>query len=94
MMKHGVNAYLPFEVQAGNRVEEYRARYPKLGMIGGLDKNALARSPKEINAELARAERMLALGGIIPGCDHLIPPNVPWKNWKYYVENLKKIIGA
>lgn len=94
MMKHGVNAYLPFEVQAGNDVEVYRARYPKLGIIGGVDKNAIARSKKEINAELARVERMLPKGGFIPGCDHLIPPNVPWDNWVYYNENLKKIIGA
>jgi len=94
MMKHGVNAYLPFEVQAGNDVEIYRARYPKLGIIGGVDKNAIARSRKEINAELARVERMLPKGGFIPGCDHLIPPNVPWDNWVYYNENLKKIVGA
>jgi len=37
---------------------------------------------------------MLALGGYIPGCDHLIPPNVSWSNWRYFVENLRKIIGA
>ena len=94
MMKHGVNGYLPFEVQAGCHVEEYRALYPKLGIIGGLDKNALAHSRKEINKELARAERLLATGGIIPGCDHLIPPNVPWENWKYFVEELKKVVRA
>ena len=60
----------------------------------GLDKNALAQSRREINRELARAERMLAEGGYIPGCDHLIPPNVPWANWKYYVEELRKLAGA
>ena len=92
MMKHGVNAYLPFEVQAGNDVEEYRARYPKLGIMGGLDKNALAQSKKAIDKELARAERMLANGGYIPGCDHLIPPNVPWENWKYFMEGVKKVV--
>jgi len=94
MMKHGVNAYLPFEVQAGNDVEVYRARYPKLGIIGGVDKNAIARTKKDINAQLDRVERMLAKGGFIPGCDHLIPPNVPWDNWVYYNQNLRKIIGA
>ena len=94
MMRHGLNAFLPFEVQAGNDVARYRDLYPGLGIIGGLDKNALAKGSKEINAELARAERMLARGGYIPGCDHLIPPNVPWENWKYYLENLRKLIGA
>ena len=94
MMRHGINAFLPFEVQAGNSVEEYRRLYPKLGIIGGLDKNAIAGSRQQINGELARAEQMLALGGYIPGCDHLIPPNVSWSNWRYFVENLRKIIGA
>jgi uroporphyrinogen decarboxylase len=94
MMEHGINMYLPFEVQAGNDIERYRALYPKLGIVCGLDKNALARTRKEINLELARAERMVANGGYIPGCDHLIPPNVPWDNWKYFNEELRKICGA
>ena len=84
----------PFEVQAGNDVEKYQKEYSDLGIIGGLDKNALALGKKEINAQLAKAERMPANGRCIPGCDHLIPSNVSWENWKYFVENLKKICGA
>jgi len=94
MMEHGINMYFPFEVQAGNDIERYREQYPSLGILGGLDKNALARGRKEIDAELAKAERVVAKGGYIPGCDHLIPPNVPWDNWKYFNEELRKICGA
>jgi len=94
MMKHGVNAYLPFEVQAGNDIEAYRDKYPTLGIEGGLDKNALAKTKKDIDRELAKAERVLAKGGYVPGADHLIPPNVPWENWKYYCEQLRRIIGV
>ena len=94
MVRHGVNAFLPFEVQAGNDVEEYRRLYPGLGIIGGLDKNALARSRRDIHRELDRAGRMLAAGGYIPGCDHSIPPNVSWENWTYFVGHLRNIIGA
>ncbi len=94
MMKHGINAYLPFEVQAGNDVEVYREKYPTLGIEGGVDKNALARTKKDIDRELAKVERVLAKGGYIPGADHLIPPNVSWENWKYYCEELKGVIGV
>jgi len=94
MIEHGINMYFPFEVQAGNNIERYRDRHPKLGIMGGLDKNALARGREEIDAELAKAERMVAKDGYIPGCDHLIPPNVPWDNWNYFNEELRRICGA
>ena len=93
MMRHGVNAYLPFEVQAGNSVEAYRDQYPTLGILGGLDKNALACGKPEMHRELARAERMLARGGYVVGFDHLLPPNIPWANFVYFIENLKKTMG-
>jgi len=94
MMKHGLNAFLPFEVQAGNSIEEYRELYPKLGIMGGLDKNELAKGKPELHRELDRAERMLALGGYVPGFDHLIAPDASWQNYKYFVEQLKKMIGV
>jgi len=94
MMRHGVNAYTPFEVQAGSDVEEYRRLYPELGIYGGLDKNALSLDKAAINKELGRCERMLAVGGYIPGFDHLIPPNVPWENFEYAVKELRRMIGV
>ena len=36
MTKHGINVFLPFEVQAGNDIWEYRRLYPNLGISGGL----------------------------------------------------------
>jgi uroporphyrinogen decarboxylase len=94
MVKHGVNAFMPFEAQAGSDVEEFGRKYPKLGLMGGLDKRALAAGKPDMHHELDRAERLLARGGWIPGFDHLIPPDVPWANYAYFVENLKKIIGV
>ncbi len=44
--------------------------------------------------ELDKAERMLALGGYIPGFDHLIPPNVSWGKWTYFMDSLKTLIGV
>lgn len=93
LARHGVNAFYPFEVRAGNDMLEYRKRFPKLGILGGLDKNALAAGKKEMNRELDRAAEMFASGGYVPGFDHSIPPNVPWKNYLYFVNELKKLIG-
>ncbi len=92
MMRHGMNAFLPFEVQAGNSVEDFRRRYPKLGILGGLDKRALAQGQPELHRELDRAARMLALGGYVPGFDHLIPPDASWANFRYFVEHLRRLV--
>jgi uroporphyrinogen decarboxylase len=93
MMENGVNHLFPFEVQAGCDVEEYRRKYPRLGIQGGLDKRALAQDREAIDRELARAERMLKHGGYIPGPDHVVPPDVPWENYKYFMERLREISG-
>ncbi len=96
MPKHGVNVFFPFEVQAGNDVREYRKLYPELGIWGGLDKNALAddKPLSAIHTELDRATEMLAAGRFVPQLDHLVPPNVSWKKWCYYIDHLRKLIGA
>jgi uroporphyrinogen decarboxylase len=93
MVGHGVTTIYPFEVQAGNDVLRFRREYPDLGIMGGLDKRALARGEAEIHHELGRAERMLAAGGWVPGFDHAIPPDVPWINYKHFLEELRDMIG-
>jgi hypothetical protein len=93
MMRHGVNAFLPFEAQAGADVERCRVEYPGLGLLGGLDKNALIHGGADLRRELDRAGRLLAQGGWVPGFDHLIPPDVPWKHYCEFVGELKKLIG-
>lgn len=93
MKRHGVNMMFPFEVQAGSDVERYRQLYPDFAMMGGLDKRALARGKAEIDKELAKAERMFEYNGYVAGPDHLIPPDVPWRNYKYFMESLREIVG-
>lgn len=93
MMAHGINAFMPFEVQACSDIEVFREKFPRLGIFGGLDKRALAAGMPDMHRELDRAGRMLARGGWLPGFDHLIPPDVPWANYRYFVEELRKMIG-
>ncbi|MHB1294630.1 MAG: uroporphyrinogen decarboxylase family protein [Anaerolineae bacterium] len=93
MMRHGINAMMPFEAQAGNDLVAMRNAYPGLGMWGGLNKASLAKDRAAIHAELDRAEQMLALGGWVPGFDHLIPPDVPWGAFCGFVNELKRMVG-
>ncbi len=92
MMRHGVNAFMPFEVQAGSDVEEFGRRYPGIGLFGGLDKRALAGGRAEMHRELDRAERLLARGRWVPGFDHLIPPEASWENFSWFVGELRKLV--
>lgn len=94
MMKNGVNFFFPFEVQAGCDVEEYRRKYPDLAILGGLNKYALVLGKKEIDAEIEKAARMLKHGRYIPGLDHLVPPDVPWDAYVYYIGRIKEILGV
>lgn len=94
MMEHGVNVLFPLEVAAGCDVSEFQRKYPTLGMIGGIDKRALAGGKKAIDEELARIAPAVRRGRYIPTTDHLIPDDVSWENYVYYLESLKKLVGA
>jgi uroporphyrinogen decarboxylase len=91
MARHGVNAFFPFEVQAGNDIFDYRSRYPELGILGGLDKRALAEGRQAIDREVNRSAAMVERGRYIPGFDHLIPPDVPWENYRYAAVKIREI---
>ncbi|MBI2437819.1 MAG: hypothetical protein HYV36_03275 [Lentisphaerae bacterium] len=83
----GVDCLLPFEAQVGMELDEIHAAYPKLCLIGGIDKRALARDRRAIKTEVNRVMRMFdGFGGYIPTLDHTVPPNVPLDNFKYYLE--------
>ena len=91
MMRHGINTFFPFEVQAGNDLRVYRRSYPTLGILGGLDKRALAGTQADVDAQLAMAEEMVRQGRYVPGFDHLIPPDACWEHYKYAAERMREI---
>jgi uroporphyrinogen decarboxylase len=92
-MECGFTAMVPFEVQAGMNIIEVRKNFPKLGIMGGLDKRAIALGKEEIDMELeSKLPFMLSKGGYIPCADHLIPPDVSWNNFKYYRNRLEQIV--
>ena len=80
----GIDFLYPFECTGGQNVVEVRRRYPKLAMMGGIDKKALLYGRKAIDKELqSKVPFMLEYGGYIPTIDHNIPPEIPFKNYAY-----------
>lgn len=93
-LEAGVNNMYPFEQQAGNDLIEIRKTYPELRIWGGFDKNTLYKGKKEIDDELQKMDWLISRGGFIPFADHCIPPNASWESFKYYRENLNRIIDS
>jgi len=90
----GVTVLYPFEVAAGMNVVDVRKGFPKLGIIGGMDKRALIDSKEAIDRELeTRIPFMLKQGGYIPTIDHLVPPDISFENFVYYREKLNRLIA-
>jgi hypothetical protein len=94
MMEHGVNYFFPFEAQAGNDILAYRQQYPTLGIMGGLDKRALAGTTADVDREVEKAARMLEGGRYIPGFDHLIPPDAKWENLAHAARRIRELCYA
>jgi uroporphyrinogen decarboxylase len=93
-IESGINLVFPFEVAAGCDVNVYREKYPKLGILGGIDKREIAKGKSAIDAELERIRPMFAKGGYIAALDHLPHPEISWQDFCYYAEKLKEMTGA
>jgi uroporphyrinogen decarboxylase len=91
----GVDILYPFEVQCGMDVVACRKRYGRgLRMWFGIDKRALVHGPAAIDAELERVRPLVADGGYLPGLDHGVPPDVPFRHYLYYAERLRTILTS
>jgi uroporphyrinogen decarboxylase len=84
----GVTGLYPFEVQAGMDVKAIREAFPRLQILGGIDKKELV-GRERIDAELMRRiPGMIGRGGYIPMVDHQVPPHVSWEDYRYYRSRL------
>lgn len=92
MLESGVTSMYPCEVFAGNDVSRMLDRYPNLSLMGGLEKNTMAQGKDEMDREVEKAALLIKKGRFIPGPDHFVLSNVPFANYKYFMENLRKVI--
>ena len=88
----GVTGIFPME--AVNDLIKIRKNFPKLQMLGGVDKRILIRDyQRDINKELEKISLIIKTGGFIPHIDHAIPMDADWHLFKEYREKLNDIIA-
>jgi hypothetical protein len=88
-MECGINLIMPFEVAAGCDILEYRRKYPKLGIMGGIDKREIAKGRAATDLEIERIRPMFGQGGYFAMLDHLVQPEVSWEDFQYFVMKLR-----
>jgi hypothetical protein len=93
MLSSGINAFLPCEVNSETEPLELQKEYGKrLSLCGGIDKKMLARGRKDIYEEVMRkVPDLLRHGGYVPAIDHGIPSDVPFENYAYFLEMVRKL---
>ena len=92
----GVNLLFPMEVAAGCDVNDWRARYPTLGMLGNIDKRALREGCPRQDIEdevMSKVPQLVERGGFAPMVDHAVPPDVPFENFCYFINLLREVAG-
>ncbi|MBN1837848.1 MAG: hypothetical protein JW820_18470, partial [Spirochaetales bacterium] len=92
----GVTGIFPLEIQAGNDPLRIRARFPRLQLLGGMDKRVFAarHTAEDVDRELEKVPELLAQGGFIPHADHHVPDDCCWENFAYYRRQLNRLIDA
>jgi uroporphyrinogen decarboxylase len=94
-LEAGITALFPFEVQAGNDIVSIRRKYPRLQILGGIDKLKIAQGKAAIDEELnSKVSVMLRSGGYIPHVDHHVHPDISWEDFIYYRTRLNEMIQA
>ena len=91
----GVTCLWPLEIAAGMDPVALRKKYGRsLGLIGGIDKRALAAGREAIRQEvMAKVPFLLGTGGFIPTCDHAVPPDVSLQDYQYYLSLISELYG-
>ena len=91
----GVNLFWPLEVAGGMDAVALRKKYGNdIILAGNIDKRELIKGVKEIEAEvMSKVPFLLEKGGYFPSVDHLVPPDVSFDNYCYYINLLRKVAG-
>jgi hypothetical protein len=90
-VKAGVTGFFPME--AVNDIVAMRQEYPRLQLIGGVDKRPLIAGDRAaIDRELSRISPLVSKGGFVPHIDHSVPQDIGWESFAYYRRGLNTII--
>ncbi|NLO74385.1 MAG: hypothetical protein GX100_09805 [candidate division WS1 bacterium] len=96
-LEAGVNLLYPLEVAAGSDPIKLRDRHGQdLRLVGAIDKRALRDGCSKADIErevMAKVPEMVKRGGYSPMVDHAVPPDVPFENFRYYMDLVHEICG-
>jgi uroporphyrinogen decarboxylase len=93
-LANGIDGFTPCEIASGLDPLALRRRYPRLVMMGGLDKRELAKDKTAIEREVySRVPALVEQGGYFPGVDHAVPPDVSLENFTHFVKVLREVCG-
>jgi uroporphyrinogen decarboxylase len=90
----GINVMHPMEAASGMDVRDARKQYGKrVSFLGGIDKRPLALDRAAIDAEvIPKVRSMLETGGgFVVEVDHGIPPDIPFDNYCYFRDLVRKL---
>jgi uroporphyrinogen decarboxylase len=89
----GVDVFFPMEIAAGMDPLKIRKQFGhRLGLIGGIDKRAVAEGGEIMRKEVMRkVPDLLQDGGYIPGEDHLTPPDTSFENFRAFIELVREL---
>lgn len=89
----GVNMLFPLEVGTfGGDARELRKKYgTELRLFGNFDKRVLAKGREAIEAEIQQLLPLMGEGGYIVMPDHLIPPDVPLDDYRWYLDRIREL---
>lgn len=90
-LEGGVTGVLPMENNAGCDPVPIREQFPRLQMIGGIDKQVIEKGGEHIARELVYKVGTLGpLGGYIPSFDHSVHPGVLLEVYRLYLAQLRE----
>ena len=88
----GINFIYPMEVAADMDVNRLRQKFGRALLIGGgMDKRIMASNKPAIKRMIDEKLSLMCDGGYIPGCDHAMPHDISWENYRYYRELLLNV---
>jgi len=90
----GITGVFPLERKAGNDLRRIRADFPRLQLLGGMDKRVLTADKREadVDREISIAAEILAQGGFVPHVDHHVSDDACWSNFRLYRTRLNQAI--
>lgn len=92
-LEGGVNVMFPLEIGAWRAdPAEFRRKDGKsLRIFGGIDKLEIPKGRAAIDAEIERRLPLMKQGGYVPLPDHLIVPETPLEDYRYYLEAIRRL---